>query len=137
MRGFVFLRIVLAIVLIGMLVGAGVWIYNLGVANGVAAGAGGTVPPGGAPVAPYAGPWFHPWGWGFGFGFFPFGFLFPLVWLLIFFGLLRGLFFRRWHGYGPRYWGGPRHGEGPDEVPPMVAEWHRRMHAEEKDQDKA
>jgi hypothetical protein len=63
--------------------------------------------PSGSPV-PYAyGPFWHHGPFGFGF------FLFPLLGLVLFFGLLRGLF------WGPRCWGPHRM---------SLDEWHRRAH---------
>ena len=62
---------------------------------------------------PYAYGWHRPWG----FGFFPF---FPFLFILLWFVLLRGFFWRGryggWHGY---------YDEG---VPPRFEEWHRRAH---------
>lgn len=90
--------------------------YNAGVAHGIAAGgrAIAAVPPN-APYAPYAYGWPRPWG----FGFFP---VFPLFFFMLFFIVIRGLFWRGpWGGWGPRGGGG---------VPPAFDEWHRRAHAE-------
>ena len=68
------------------------------------------------------------------FGFGCFGILIPLFLLFLAFSAMRHLL------WGPRWWGhrmhmhrhGPWEEKGPwgDEVPPMVAEWHRRMHGE-------
>ncbi|HEV2249907.1 MAG TPA: hypothetical protein VGT60_05325 [Candidatus Limnocylindria bacterium] len=79
-----------------------------------------TVPlSGGAPVVAYYG---HPYGWGFGF--FPFGFLFPIVGLFLFFGLMRALI-----GGGRASW---HHGwhDGQSGVPSRFDEWHKRSHGE-------
>lgn len=68
------------------------------------------------------------WGRG-GFGFFPFGFLFPLLFLFLIFGA-----FRRWGpprgNYGPAWggppWGGP--GGGPEHMEKRLEEWHKKAH---------
>lgn len=127
------LRIILVLVVIGAFIGLGFYAYQLGIAQGAAHTAAVTsgTAPAPAPVVPYYG-WYYP-------PFYGFGFLYCLVPFFLFFLLfaaLRGLFWhgragwRRW-GYGP--WGYPRNGEGSDwnkGVPPMVAEWHRKMHEE-------
>ena len=108
--------LVVATLLIGALAAVGSYTYQLGVAHGIAE-SGRLVAPNGAPVVV-----FGPRPWGFGFGFFPF---FPLL----FFALLwifaaRALFWRgRWHRYG-----GDWRSRG---VPPMLEEWHRRMHEQQ------
>ena len=132
MNGRLIARILMAILLIAVLAGFGVMIYNAGVARGLATSTDfpGPVPDGtpGAPgvpgrwVNPYYGygygPFIRPWG----FGFFPFGFLFPLLFFFLIFWLIRGLFWRGWGG--PRYYGWG----GPNQVPPPFEEWHRRAH---------
>jgi hypothetical protein len=89
---------------------AAVVAYNLGVSHGlaqqmVAQGAQ-------LPAYPYPYGWYRPWGFGFGFPI--------LFFVLIWFVLLRGLFWgRRWrHGYYPGWQG----------VPPAFDEWHRQAH---------
>jgi len=91
----------------------GIGAYNAGVAQGLAeSGRLIAAPPAGAP---YVYVWHRPWG----FGFFPF---FPLLFLFLFFFVVRGMLWRgRWHG-------GWRSG-GYDGVPPMFEEWHRRVHS--------
>lgn len=130
-----FLRVVLAIVLIAVIVGAGAFIYNAGVSMGMTVhpqlnSPNGAAPNGGVVTPPYYyGPFFRPWG--FGFGFFPFGFLIPILFFLLFFLLIRGLFFRGHYGWGRvrdgGWYGGPGGVDG-DQVPPVVEQWHRKMH---------
>jgi len=74
-----------------LLVGAGMYGYNLGVARGVAEASRVVAAPGsGVPlIAWYPRPW--------GFGFFPFFPVFPLLFILFGFFVLRALF---WRGYG-------------------------------------
>ncbi len=92
---------------------AGVIGYGIGVAQNVA-----VQTPAGAPAVGY----WHPWT----FGFFPFfGFLFPLLFLFLIFGLLRAAFWG-WGGgrryYGPGMWGDRR---------AQLEELHRQMHEEQ------
>ena len=102
----------IGLVVLAMLAAVGVYTYNLGVAQGLAESGRFAVAPGaGAPVVAF---WPRPWG----FGFFPF---FPLLFVLFWFIVLRGLFWRggRWaRGCGYR------------DVPPAFDEWHRRAHAQ-------
>jgi hypothetical protein len=115
----VFFRVVLALVLIGAVVGLGVGVYNAGVANGIAVGGQVALPDGATGVAPYAYYGLHrPFGFSFGL----FGLIVPLLFFFLIFGALRGLFFRGW-GRGPWH-----HGNWDKNVPPMVQEWHRKMH---------
>jgi hypothetical protein len=101
---------------IALLALVGVYIYDLGVAHGLAESA--KVSGFGAGDGPYFG-WWRPWG----FGFFP---LFPfliLLWLV-----LRAFFWR-----GPWYrrrWYGPGGDDGRGGVPPAFEEWHRRAHGQ-------
>ena len=109
-------RRVVSMVLAGLLVIAavaavGIYEYRAGVARGVAMS--GKLPPaagwGGAPY-PYPGYWhFH-----------PFGFVFPLLWRFLVFGLGRRMF-----GWG-RWGGGPGYGRWNN--PTQLDEWHRKAH---------
>jgi hypothetical protein len=88
---------------------AGAVAYNMGVSHGLAQG---SVAQGGAP----------PYGWGYR----PFGFGFPLFFLLFWVLLFRGLFWgapwrRRWY-YG-----------GPPDMPGTFDDWHRRAHERMKE----
>jgi hypothetical protein len=142
MFGFrIFGRIILALILVGLLVGGGVAMYRTGWAQGyqagaltVGAGSGEQLSP--APIYP-AYPFYPGWGhYGPFFGFSPFT---PLLWLgffvLIFF-LIGGLF-RPW---GWRRWGGGHMhggwGHGP--MPPWAKEWEeqRKRWEEEKEETK-
>jgi hypothetical protein len=104
MRGI--LIAILAVLLLGGIAGVA---YQAGVAAGAAAtGAAGT-----AAVAAYPYMW-HPFAFGFGF----FGFLFPLLFIFLIFGLVRAAFWGgRGYGYG-MHRGGPR----------MFDEWHKEAH---------
>jgi hypothetical protein len=122
----IFLRIVFVLVVVAVLVGVGMAIYNMGVMQGVAT-SGQLSSSDGAPAYPYYAPFYGPWGWGVpGFGCLAFlGLLliFPLI-----FGLMRFIFGPR-HGWfgGPWGMGGPR-GFDRDHIPPRIEELHRRMH---------
>ena len=120
MNGRIVLRVLFALVLIVAAVGAGVYVYNLGVAQGLADSGKLVAPvPGGVPYPYYGGPFlFRPLGFGFGF----LGCVFPLLFLLLFFGMLRGIV---WRG---RWALGGHHGHWDKGAPPMFEEWHRKMH---------
>jgi hypothetical protein len=104
----------LAIVAVLVAVGIGTGAYQAGVAHGLAL----QIPAGTAPPVPpygwYGGyGWYRPWGFGFG----------PIFFILIWFLLIRGIFWggrRRWYY---RHW---------DEVSPRFDEWHRRAHEQMK-----
>jgi hypothetical protein len=148
-RSIIF-KVVMALVLVAALVGIGYYAFNLGVAQGMAVKLPAASADGGA--APLTYPYFgmrhyYPF-FGFG-GLGCFGLLIPLFLLFLVFAAFRGIFWhygpRRWHmmGHGP--WGRGPWGHGPTDmppsgengmnVPPMVSEWHRRMHeqAEQKE----
>ena len=72
---------------------------------------------GAAPVVAYYG---HPYGWGYGF--FPFGFLFPIFGLFLFFGLMRAII-GGGRGYGHRGWSTDDRG-----VPSRFEDWHKHAH---------
>lgn len=126
----IFYKTILALVLIAAIVGLGFYAYQLGVTRGIAHSSAlstGTAP---TQMVPYYGMGYWPPFYGFGF----LACLIPLFLLFLVFIAFRGLFWhgrpgwRRWH-HGP--WSYPRNGEGSDwkdGVPPMVAEWHRKLH---------
>ena len=116
MNGRLVVGVVLVLVLILGMIGIGAYVYNAGVAQGLAE-SGKLAAPGTAPY-PYYGPVFFHWPLGFGF----LELLFLLFFFFLIFGLLRALFWRR--GWGR---GGPGGHWGKD-VPPMFEEWHRRAH---------
>jgi hypothetical protein len=121
------LRLLAALVLVGLLGGIGVSVYQAGFAAGAAAG-GATIV---APIGPYG--W---WGPGWGFGGLLFGFIGLLILIFIVGGLLRAIFWRgpRWsHGSWGRHgtWGpgGPegfRGGPWEARARELHDEWHRR-----------
>ncbi len=126
----IFLRVVLALVLIGALFGFGTYVYNVGVTQGLAA-SGKLAAPDGAPTGgvapyPYYAPFYRPWGFGLGL----FGLIFPLLFFFLIFGAIRGLFFRGWRR-GPWNHGPWNRGDWDKNVPPMVQEWHRKLHETE------
>ena len=125
-------RIVAVVLLVSLLGGVGVSIYQAGFVAG-AASHGSTV------VAPIAG---YGYGWGFGHGFGLFGFLGTLLVIFLVFGLLRAIFWRGsrgwgrgpW-GYGHHGWGGPGSAGGPESfrgspweerAREVHDDWHRR-----------
>ena len=116
-----FFRFIAFLVLVGLLAVVGVTIYNAGVTAGINSDIGQAIASGAPiPAGYYSGAYLgHPWGFGFG------GFLIGLVFLFLFFGLIRAAFgWGRWgghHGRGYSKWGGR-----PDELD----SWHRERHGE-------
>ena len=121
MNGRVILAVLLTLALIAGAAGIGITAYNAGMVQGRVETGQVAAPAQAVGGYPYYGPFFHPFGFGFGF----FGFLIPLFFLFIAFGVLRAIFWRgRWGGY-------MRHGQQgqwDNGVPPRFEEWHRRMH---------
>jgi hypothetical protein len=118
MNGRIVLRVLFALVLIAGAVGLGVYVYNAGVAQGLAASGKLVAPEGGvAPYPYYGGPFFfRPYSFAFA------GCLFPLLFIFLVMVLLRGIF---WRGH----WAWSEHRRRWEKgVPPMLEEWHRKMH---------
>jgi len=107
-RGSFVLRLIGVLLLIGLMIGGGVMAYRAGVAQGIAqapavaealsnaAESGQALP---VPAYGYGYPYY---GFRPHFGFFPFGGFFGFIlFIFLFFGLMRLIFFRRWAwGYG-------------------------------------
>lgn len=126
MGGRAIFRVIAALLLVAVLAGIGVYVYNAGVAEGIdeglriAASADGE----GANIV-YPGYYHRP-----GFGFF--GILLTILGIFLVFGLLRAAFFGgRWGGPGRGHWGPPggpgRWGGGRRE---FLEEWHREAHGD-------
>ena len=100
--------------------GIGYGAYNYGFSQGVADSpqVAAAIRDGGHIGYPYT--WHHG---PFGFGFFPF---FPFFAILFWILIARALFW----GWG-RPWRGYRGWYGPEQVPPMFDEWHRRAHEQQ------
>jgi hypothetical protein len=115
--------IVLLIVLIVGTVALGGYAYSIGMMQGLAQSGRLLAPSGGdAPAPYYASPSFYR---PFGFGFGAFGCLLPLLFFFLVFALVRGIFWGgRWGWHGHR----GMHGMTENGVPPMLEEWHRKMH---------
>ena len=100
-------RILVGVLLVAGIVGVGLYEYRLGFAQGVASS--GKLPAGGPGAWPYPYP---------GWGFHPFGFVFPLLFFFLIFGIGRWLF---WGGrYQGRGWNG--------DARARFDEWHRQAH---------
>jgi hypothetical protein len=131
MSGRTFLNLVLGVLVVVVLAGIGIGIYNAGLSQGIAQAA--DVPAGTVPAVAYG------WGYGWHPGFFGFGFLwilFPILFLVLLFGLARAAFGggRRWGpGRGPGGWEPGGHGPNGwhDERERRIAELHKRLHDEE------
>jgi hypothetical protein len=139
MNGRAIVSFFLGLIVVGILVGVGVGIYQAGIAQGVVEA--GRIPAGA--VVPVAG---YGYGWGFhgGFGFL--GILFPILFLFLIFGLVRAAFGRGRHygpgwggrgswgkGYGPGFGGpgGPGFDAWREERDRQISDLHRRLHEEE------
>ena len=133
MNGKIVFRIVSALVLVAAIAGSAYFAFNAGVAQGspvtIQAPEGQVAP---YPAYGYGMPFHRPFGMGFGcFGL--------LIALFLFFVALKSFRFLFW---GPRFGDGMT-GHGPwrghwneHGVPPMVEEWHKRMHGESPAEDK-
>jgi hypothetical protein len=131
----VWFRVGMILVLLAVLAGAGFWVFNLGMAQGAAVD-------GELPV--YAGrsmmgqSGMYPGMMGMHY-FFPFHFLGGLILFFVIIGLLRGIFFPRWMGRGYHHgmhgYGRWCCGNSDEDFPPMVEEWHRKMHEKETNKE--
>ena len=114
-----FFTAAILVLVLGGVIAAGAYEAGLQNAMQVVAPAAGAAPA----VAPGVAYYGHPYG--YGFGFFPFGFLFPIFGLFLFFALMRALV-GGGRGYGHRGWyGDNKHG-----VPGRFEEWHKRAHGD-------
>jgi hypothetical protein len=141
---FIIFRVFGALLLLGLIVGAGAFGYQAGVMRGIEqapvvaaaienAAENGQV----APVPPmmyghgYYG-YGYPHGFGYGHHFNPFAAICgSILFLFLFFGAMRMLFFRRMrHGWGHHGHHGPWGKGWEGNVPPIFDEWHKRAHGE-------
>jgi hypothetical protein len=99
-------KIVIALLAVAAVVGVGFYGYRLGLAQVIATSG----------KVPAATPGFYPYPFR---GFHPFGFVFPLLFFFLLFGLGRRLFWGGWGG--PRGW---RDGGSPTDL----EKWHREAH---------
>jgi len=146
-NGLVF-RIVGALLLIGLIAAGGYMTYHAGIAQGISqapavataiskAAENGQ----GAPIPPMM--YGHGYDYGYypmygfhHFGFFPFGICGSILFLFLFLGIIKMIFFR---GMMHRGWEGRKHGpwgrHWEDGVPPMFNDWHKRAHGEKPEED--
>jgi hypothetical protein len=110
-----FARAIFALIVIAAI---GLVGYQIGVSQTIAT----QLPAGAAPVAYYG----YPYGFGFGFGFL--GFLFPLFFLFLIFGLLRAAMFGGRGGWGHK--GAGYMGRGWGDGRARIEELHRELHGE-------
>ena len=140
-NGFIF-RLIGALLLLGLVAGGAFMAYNAGVAQGIAqapevAVAIEKAAEDGAPISPM---YSHGYGYGYPHGytfgyrhhFNPFGAIcFSFLFLFLFFGAMRMIFFRRMrHGWGHHGHHGPWGKGWEGNVPPHFEEWHKRAHGE-------
>ncbi len=123
------LRALAAVVIVGILAVVGVTVYNAGLDQGVAQGAGLTAS--GVPAVAYGWYGYGPhWGWGFPI----FGIFFWILGIFLVFALLRALFGwgrwgrHRWDGRGPGGWSGPGGAGGFGDRRDAIERWHRELH---------
>jgi hypothetical protein len=114
----------IGLLLLGAAAAAGYYGYQAGVARGVAEGVAAGAPPADLLPFPAYGHYYYPRPFGFGL----LGCLVPLFFVFLFFGVLRGAFWRSHWGWGMGSGHHGPHGMEGKEVPPMFREWHRRAH---------
>ena len=124
-------RIIAGLVLLAAITGIAFFAYQAGVTRGELANVQLPVTGNGVPFHPHL--WMHPF-----LGFSSFGVLFAIFLLFLAFGAMRRLIWGpRWGwrhmGHGPEGHGPEGHGPWGEGIPPMVAEWHRRMHEQPAD----
>ncbi|MBI9049913.1 MAG: hypothetical protein JEZ00_10860 [Anaerolineaceae bacterium] len=131
MSSKIWFRVLISVILLAALIGAGLWVYNMGVVQGAAVDFDGELPavfsgrymPHGGMISEY--------GHG-GMFFSPFRFLGGIIFLFFILAGFRLLFFGfRGHGHFRHHRYGKWQECGPDGVPPMVEDWHRKMHEKE------
>ncbi|MBC7875651.1 MAG: hypothetical protein H7Y59_00655 [Anaerolineales bacterium] len=137
---FIFFRVIGVLLLLGLIAAGGFMAYRAGEAQGVMqapavataisqAAENGQV----APVPPmmYQNGYGHGYGYGrHHFGFFPFGICGSILFLFLFFGFMKMIFFRGWHGGWGHHNHGPWSKNWENGVPSRFDEWHKRAHDE-------
>ena len=121
-RGGFIRGLLVAILLLAIVGGAAYFGYNAGIMQGLVEGRSGVTPP--VQIAPYPYYGMHPFGFGFG----ALGCIFPFLFFLLIFGVLRGFLGRGHWGHGMHHGHGDAEGRG---VPPKFEEWHKRAHEPE------
>jgi hypothetical protein len=122
MNGRIVFTVFVVLVVVAAVLGIAGYAYNLGLTQGMATNVKLEVPSTGAMPYPYFYRSFGMHGFG-GFGFL--SCLVPLFFFFILFGVMRMVFWRaRWGGMHRRHW-------DKETIPPMVAEWHRKMHEQQ------
>jgi hypothetical protein len=129
-------RIIAAVVLLAAIAGIVFLAFSAGMAYKLPANAQAPAVQNGGMPAPYYYGWWHPFPF-FGFG--GFGCLIPLAFLFLLFvafgSMRRMIWGPRWgmmhHMHHHGHWEGK---DGEEGVPPMVSEWHRRMHGQPDDE---
>ena len=115
-------RVLAAIVLLAILAGVGIGVYNAGIDQGVAQQAAQAASSAGTTVTVVPA---YGYGW-HGWGFFPFGIIFWILGFFLVLALLRAIVGGgRGRGYGHHGGWGDRRG--------MLDEWHRTAHGDEPD----
>lgn len=127
---FIFFRVLGALLVLGLILGAGAFGYKAGMAQGISqapavAKSIEKAAESGQPAYNY-GYGYYPRPYGFHHGFSPFGAICgSIIFLFFFLGVMKMLFFRKMrHGEHHGHWGK----RCEDGVPPMFNEWHKRAH---------
>jgi hypothetical protein len=123
----VWLSVLLTVLVIGVVAAIGYGVYQIGFNQGVATTAEETTT-----VVHNVG---HG---GYGWGFFPFGFIFPLFFVLLIIGLIGRAFWwgPRWGGWRGPYGGGSyesSEGDVPPHIEKRLQTWHEQAHAAKKE----
>lgn len=132
MKHIVF-RIFAGLVLLAAIAGIAYFAFNAGVARGEAVSIQAPAGQSTSPAYPYYFmPFWRP------FGFFGFGFIGLVILFFLAFGALRMLIWGprfRWHRMGRwgRWGRWDNNGDAGPDIPPMMAEMHRRMHEADKE----
>lgn len=121
-------RVLAILLVVGLLAGIGVSVYNAGVSQGLAQNV--SAAASGAPAVVYGYPGYYGPHWGFGF----FGIFFWILGIFLIFALVRAAFGwgrwgrGRWGGYPGGYGGGHGPGSHEDRRREMLDDWHRSAH---------
>jgi hypothetical protein len=147
---FILFRVLGALLVLGLIAGAGAFGYRAGMAQGItqAPAVAAAIEKAAENGQPAPAP-FTMYQRGFGYGYSPmpfhhFGFFNPfgaicgsILFLFLFLGAMKMLFFRRMMWHGSHHMHGPWGKNWEDGVPPMFNEWHKRSHGEKPESEES
>jgi hypothetical protein len=144
---FILFRVLGALLVLGLIVGAGAFGYKAGVARGIMQAPAIAKAIEKAAEDGQSAPMPQMYGREFGYGYYPMPFHHPgfnpigaicgsIFFLFLFLGFMKMIFFRGmmhrgWEGHKHGHWG--KHWE--NGTPPMFEEWHKRAHEEKKEDE--